>query len=264
MIKDADTLASLPLWAGSLIVVSLAVGGAMAVELVVRRIIPHQVRRDHNPMSTAVFTVIGTTYAVLLAFVAMLALNDYGHAQAVTDSEASLVQNVYQLVDGLTGPEMAGMRADIVAYAGTVVHTEWPEQAAGQDVQEAEPHLDRLTSTALHLRPDNIADGNLHTLLLADLTNLGSTRRERLLAARTPIPGILWVALIGGGGITVLFASFLGSTSLGLHLAMSSLLAVSGALVLLVILALSNPYRGDLRIQPRPFEQVITAMAARA
>ncbi len=213
-------------------------------------------------MSTAVFTVVGTTYAVLLAFVAMLALEDYDRARAVTDTEASLIQSVYQLVDGLTGPEMAGMRADIVAYAGTVVHTEWPEQAAGQDVPAAEPHLDRLTSTALHLRPTNIADGNLHTLLLSDLTSLGTARRERLLAASTAIPAILWVALLGGGGITVLFASFLGSTSLGLHLAMSSLLAVSGALVLLVILALSNPYRGDLRIPPRPFEQVIVAMAA--
>ena len=257
-----DSLASLPIWAAGLIMASIAIGGAVLVELAARRIIPHQLRRDHNAISAAVFTVIGTTYAVLLAFVAMLAWEGYNHAQAVTDTEASLVQSVYQLVDGLTGPEMPQMRADIMTYAETVVRAEWPQQVSGQEVAEDEPHLDRLTTTALHLRPDNIADGDLHTLLLSDLTRLGSARRERLFAARTPIPAILWVVLIGGGAISVVFASFLGSSSLGLHLAMSSLLALSGALVLLVIVALSNPYRGDLRISPRPFEQVIAHMAA--
>ncbi len=262
MMRQVQTLASLPLWQVGLITICVAIGGAIAVELVMRRVIPHQLRLDHTPISAAVFTVTGTTYAVLLAFVAMLAWDGYNHAQAATDEEASLIQGVYQLVDGLTGSEMAGMRADIVAYAAEVVSTEWPAQAAGREVAGEEPQLDHLTTTALHLRPGNIADGNLHTLLLGDLTRLGSARRERLFAARTPIPAILWVVLVGGGSITVLFASFLGSSSLALHLVMSSLLALSGALVLLVILALSNPYRGDLRISPRPFEQVLAHMTS--
>jgi hypothetical protein len=262
MIHQAASLASLPVWPASLIVVGLAIASAIITELILRRIIPHDLRREHNSMSAAVFTVTGTTYAVLLAFVAMLAWEGYNHAQAITDEEASLVQNVYQLVDGLTGPEMAGMRADIMAYADVVRRTEWPAQETGRDISEAEVHLDHLTTVALHLRPDNIADGNLHTLLLSDLTRLGSARRERLFAARTPIPVILWVVLLCGGGITVVLASFLGSSSLTMHLAMSSLLAVSGALVLLVILALSNPYRGDLRVSPLPFEQVLQHMAA--
>ena len=264
MIHQAASLASLPVWPASLIIVALAIGGALATELVLRRVIPPDMRREHNPISAAVFTVTGTTYAVLLAFVAMLALESYNHAQATTDEEASLILNVYQLVDGLTGPDMAGMRADIVGYADAVRRTEWPAQRAGRDVPESEAHLDHLTTVALHLRPDNIADGNLHTLLLTDLTRLGSARRERLFEARTPIPAILWVVLLCGGGITVVLCSFLGSSSLALHLAMSSLLAVSGALVLLVIVALSNPYRGELPISPLPFEQVSQQMAAHA
>ena len=62
-----------------------------------------------------------------------------------------------------------------------------------------EPHLSHLTTTALHLRPANIADGNLHMLLLNDLGRLDAARRERLFTARTPIPAILWFVLIAGG-----------------------------------------------------------------
>ncbi len=157
---------------------------------------------------------------------------------------------------------MPAMRRDIVSYADAVVHIEWPAQTVGRAVTESEPHMTHLTLTALHLRPGNIADGDLHTLLLGDLGRLGAARRERLFAARTPIPGILWFVLVAGGSLTVAFASFLGAPSLRMHLTMSSLLAVSGALVLLAIVALSNPFRGDLRISPEPFEQVLAQMKA--
>ena len=254
-------VAGLPIWLAGLLMAGLAVGGAVVVELVARRLIPLRLRRDHNDVSAAMFTVIGTTYAVLLTFVAMLAWEGFNKAQAVTDTEASLVQNVYQLIDGLSGPEMPAMHRDIVAYANAVVHVEWPAQAAGRvAVMKDEPHLNRLTATALRLRPDNVADGNLHALLLGDLGRLDAARRERLLAARTPIPAILWFVLVAGGALTVGFASFLGAPSLPMHLAMSSLLALSGALVLLAIVALSNPFRGDFRVSPEPFEQVLARM----
>ena len=258
---DPGTIASLPIWLAGLLMVALAVCGAVVVELVARRVVPISLRERHNVVASAMFTVIGTTYAVLLAFVAMLAWEGFNKAQVVTDTEASLVKNVYQLISGLDGPEMPGMRDDIIAYARAVVTAEWPAQAAGRSVAEDEPRLEHLTGTALHLQPGNFADRDLHTLLLADLGRLGEARRDRLFDARTPIPVILWIVLVAGGGITVAAGSFLGAPSLRMHLAMSSLLAISGALVLLVIVALSNPFRGDLRVSAEPFERVLTQMA---
>ncbi len=257
-----DMIASQPIWLAGMLMVSLAILGAISAELVARRLIPQHVRQEHNDVASAIFTVIGTTYAVLLAFVAMLAFDGFNKAQAVTDLEASLAQNVYQLVSGLNGPEMESMRNDISAYAHAVATAEWPVQARGGTVEEEQPSLVSLTQTALHLRPDNIADGNLHALLLADLTRLANARRERLLAGRTPIPGILWFVLVTGGGITVAFGSFLGAPSLRMHMAMSALLATSGALVLLVIVALSNPFRGDIRVSAEPFERVLAHMGS--
>ena len=261
MLMHPEAVASLPIWLAGLLMAGVAVAGTLAVELIARRAVRLSARQDHTAVASAIFTVIGTTYAVLLAFVAMLAWDGFIKAQAATDTEASLLQNVFQLVDGLNGPEMASMREDVFAYARTVIGTEWPAQSRGGPVREDEPNLAHLTGTALHLRPSNIADGDLHTLLLADLTALASARRDRLLAARTPIPGIVWFVLVAGGTITVAFTSFLGAPSLGMHLAMSSLLAVSGALVLLLIVALSNPFRGDYRLLPEPFERVLAHAA---
>jgi len=261
MTMQPQMIAGLPIWMAGLLIAGFAMTGAVLIELLVRRLISLEVRTSHNTVASAMFSVIGTTYAVLLAFVAMLAWDGFNKAQSVTDTEASLILNVYQLVDGLSGPDMVAMRTDIIAYGQAVVEIEWPAQVRGDVVAEDEPSLSRLTRIALHLRPGNIADGDLHTLLLGDLTRLSGVRRERLLVQRTPIPSIVWFVLLGGGGISIAFSSFLGARDLRMHLAMSCLLALSGALVLLLIVALSNPFRGDLRISTEPFERVLAQIA---
>ena len=253
-------IASLPIWLAGLLLAGGAIAGAVIIELLVRRLVSRETLASHNTAASAMFNVVGTTYAVLLAFVAMLAWDGFNQAQSATDTEASLVSTVYQLVDGLSGPEMVTMRADIIAYDKAVVGAEWPAQANGSVIGEDEPRLAHLTRTALHLRPSTVADGDLHTLLLDDLAKLSSARRQRLLIQRTPIPPIIWFVLLAGGGISVAFSSFLGARSLRMHLAMSSLLALSGALVLLLIVALSNPFRGDFRISAEPFERALAQM----
>jgi hypothetical protein len=43
-----------------------------------------------------------------------------------------------------------------------------------------------------------------------------------------------------------------------MHLSMCCLLAVSGVLVLVLIIALSNPFRGDFRVSTAPFDYVLS------
>jgi hypothetical protein len=64
--------------------------------------------------------------------------------------------------------------------------------------------------------------------------------------------------------LTVAFGSFLGAPSLRMQLAMSAVLAASGALVLILIIALSNPFRGDFRVSTAPFEHMLSRMEATA
>ncbi len=257
---NPQAVAALPLWQSGLLLTGGAVIGAVVIEATARKLIPHEVRMEHNVVASAVFTVVGTTYAVLLAFVAMLALEGYNRAEAVADHEASLVEDVFQLLSGLSGPGPADMRQDIIAYTRHVVADEWPAQARGQSIPVLVPALQDLTQRALHTRPDDPADATVTTLLLEKVTALGAARRERLIAARTSIPDIVWFVLIAGGGISVAFASLLGAPKFAMQLVMSSLLALSGALVLLVIVALSNPFEGNLAVS-EPFQRVLAEMA---
>jgi hypothetical protein len=85
-----------------------------------------------------------------------------------------------------------------------------------------------------------------------------------LVAADTTVPAVVWIVTLMGGALTIAFASLLGVPNIGMHLAMSAAMAISGALVLIMIIALSNPFRGDYRVSTDPFDQVLSQVQASA
>jgi cation transporter-like permease len=86
---------------------------------------------------------------------------------------------------------------------------------------------------------------------------LGDARRERLLAANGGLPTILWVVLIGGGVITIAFTYLFGLENTVVHTLMVASLALIIALSLFTVATLNHPFKGDVRIHPDAFEQVL-------
>ncbi|MDQ0472040.1 bestrophin-like domain [Labrys wisconsinensis] len=255
-----DMIYQYPTWAIGLLVIGVAVVGSVLIELCARRLLPLELRRGHNDVAAAIFSIIGVTYAVLLAFVAMLAWEGFNRAKAASYAEASIVGDLYNLTAGLTDPEKMSVRKEVVAYARHVVAVEWPQQAEGRPPDLDSAHLDDLNRMALNPPLPNQADRDVRLLVLQALERLWNARHERLLAAQSTIPDIVWFVLIAGGTLTVSFGSFLGAPSVRMQIAMSAVLAASGALVLILIVALSNPFRGDFRVSTAPFEAALSRM----
>jgi hypothetical protein len=253
-----------PLWGVGFLLAGLAVLGAVLFELAVHQFLSIELRRRHNDVAAAIFSVVGVTFAVLLAFVAMLAWEGFNKAKAAAYAEAATVLDVYNASLGLAGTEMPALRDDIIGYLETVIRVEWPAQAEGVFVDRGRAFLEKLNTLGIGLKPANVADGNLHAQLLQSLARLWNARQQRLLAAETTIPAVVWIVTILGGALTIAFGSFLGAPSLGMHLAMSAALAISGALVLILIIALSNPFRGDFRVSTLPFDRVLAQIEASA
>jgi hypothetical protein len=263
-IMNPDMAYQYPIWAVGTLVVGATILCTVLLELCARRLLPIELRRRHNNVAAAILSIIGVTYAVLLAFVAMLAWDGFNRAKAASYTEAAVVEDVYNLSAGYADPERSFLRNDILGYVQHVVTVEWPQQAEGQMVDQNSRYLDALNEVALGLHPPGPADSVLRSLLLETMERLWDARQARLLAAQSTIPGIVWFVLVAGGGMTVAFGSFLGAPSLRMQLAMLAVLATSGALVLILIIALSNPFRGDFRITTAPFQRVLVRMQASA
>jgi Protein of unknown function (DUF4239) len=96
----------------------------------------------------------------------------------------------------------------------------------------------------------------LKSELIRTANDLFQARRNRLEAATSGIPAVMWTITLSGGALTIIFSFFFGMPDFRIHLAYSGMLAVSLALVIVLILALDRPFRGDLAISTERFEEI--------
>ena len=79
-----------------------------------------------------------------------------------------------------------------------------------------------------------------------------------------PGPGlhaVVWGVVIAGGVVTVSLALFFGLPSWRGHLLMANMLALSIALVFVLIIAMNRPFVGESGVTPEPFQRAMARMA---
>ncbi|WP_158322801.1 bestrophin-like domain [Acidisphaera rubrifaciens] len=241
-------------------IIGIAVLGAVIIETCTRSFISTASRRAHTDVAAAMLGTIGTTYAVLLALVATVAWEGYNHAAVATQDEVTAIASVLLATDGLDAHDAAPVRAGLIAYTRGVIEDEWPAQAAGMLPALVSPVITRINLLCADLQPATAAATNIQSRLLSAVTRLAEARSMRLHLAGVTLPGIVWTTLLFGGLLTICAGSFVAAPSLRSHLVMSSVLALSGAMVLVLIVALSSPFRGAFALSSAPYAEVLAAL----
>jgi hypothetical protein len=236
----------------------VAVGGMV----VVQRLVPTERRKEHNDVAGFIYAVVGVSYAVLLGLMLIAVWEQWNAAEEVTSDEANQLAGIFYFAHAVPQPEGRHIQELARSYAQEVVEEEWPAMEQGKSSPKAWATLDELRATILGLDPPTAAkqvpySQARYNQILDQLHGLGDGRRERLLAASGGLPTILWVVLIGGGIITVAFTYLFGLENTLVHTLMVASLALIIALSLFSVAALDHPYKGDVRIHPDAFEQVL-------
>ena len=260
IVMQPDAIYAYPIWAVGVGMAVATIGAVVLSETFATRIVGKDVRLKHNEVTGWILSIVGVTYGVLLAFVAMLAWETYNAAGAATDGEAARLADVASLARGVPEPARASLRADLRAYAEIVQRMEWPAQAAGHVSSAGDKALEQADAIVLALQPADLGGSNVQAALLCGLVRLHDARELRIATGTSGIPAIVWFVVIAGGAISLAVASLLGASSRPLHLVLGALLALSGTLVLVMIVALSHPFRGEFRVTPTAFTAAVALM----
>src|SRR5207248_5837739 len=147
--------------------------------------------------------VVGTVYAVIMAFMLYTVWTQYQTAEANADREAQSSVNLYQLAGQLPEPDRSQIRKVASAYVHLVVNDEWKRMPSGHMSRVAYSLLNHLWSDATSVEAATVSDRVLFDHILTELSNLSEARRQRLLALQRRLASILWVVLVVGGILTV-------------------------------------------------------------
>ena len=192
-----------PLWALALLTgTSVA---AVLLMLALRRYgAPEGFQRDTVP-ATGVFGVLGVAFAVLLAFVLFLAFEGYVRANAGASREAVAVTQLLRATRLFSEPQQEQLRGDLVCYARAVVSDEWPKMRAGGESALVAEWLVAIETTVDRAPVDSARTEVALAHWLDQMTERREGRRARLSEAASSIPSAVWLMLVLGAGLTVLY-----------------------------------------------------------
>jgi Protein of unknown function (DUF4239) len=231
--------------------------GAVVGLVLVQRLVPPDLREEHNDVAGFIYAVLGVAYAVLLAFVVIAVWQDYKIAQANVESEANELAGVYFLASQLPEPERTRVQDLARIYARVVVEEEWPMMEQGQTSPHADSLVRELRLELLQFDPRNEGEQVLYERGLTQVHDVADARRLRLLQVREGIPDLLWVVLVGGGVITVCFTYLFGLKSNVAHALMVAALTLVICGILFTIAEIDYPFSGAVDIQPDAFREVL-------
>jgi len=248
-----DWIYNSPTWLWGTVVVIVLDAVACLGLFIFHRLIHLEVRRAHNELTGFTVAVISVTYAVLLAFIAIATWESFAQSGDIVDREADCVGSIYRDTQGLPGATGQQIRTDVREYTDTVIHQEWPVQEAAQIPSQGWEPLRRIHSAIVTMRPADSGEAVIEAELLKTLNMLYSARSSRLSAVQGHIPEVIWWIIFFGGALTTGFTYLFGFHNFRMHLITTAAVSTSLALVVVLIIALDWPFRGEVSITPDAF-----------
>jgi len=237
-------------WATLIVIVAST--ASIGLLLLIRHRAPHGGHFGDTSRASGVFTILATFFAVLFAFVVLFAFTNYSNSASSAEVEAQVVVQQFetaQLLPESVGPRLSGQ---LVCYARSVVHQEWPKMQRGETLTINDWDSD-LFITLEGIEPQAPAEQAAYAKWLDQRSDREEARQERALGEEGVIPDPLWFILALSAVIVWAFAFLFADRAEGPVVQSALVGAVTAMLVagLLVVRFLDYPYNpGSGSLQP--------------
>lgn len=249
---------NIPHWAGaalfSVVFVGITCLGVVLIRPWVRRHAADQ--PDWNAMISTALSAYGVFYGITLALIAFATYQNFAAAEDAVAREAASLGALYRNVSGYPEPmrgELQGMLRD---YSEYVIEDAWPAQQRGEIPEGGTVRITSFQEKLLSFQPETRSEDTLHAATIGQFNSFVENRRERLYRVTTGLPAALWFVVIVGAPLNAALTWLLDIKRLIVHLIVAGILSLFVALLVFLIVAMDNPFRGEVSITPEAFEIV--------
>jgi hypothetical protein len=190
------------LWFAALIILGVAALSAAGMLLVRRRAPAGTFFKDPIP-GGAVYTVAGTAYMVILAFVFFIAFENYGGAKADAEEEATATLAMFHAAGPFGPAARAELKGQMICYAREVISDGWPamREGGGSPVVDARVSAMEESAEQIPVNDTKQAAAFEHWFALNEERRQG--RQGRIGEAEGLVPPVVWLILIIGAVVVI-------------------------------------------------------------
>jgi hypothetical protein len=194
---------------------------------------------------TPMTTVVGTAFAVLLAFITFAAFQTYNGAKSGAQQEAVATLELARTAQFFPVSQRDALRGDFVCYGRAVVYQEWPAMRRGTRAPVVDTWIASYRNVWNGLSLNKPREQLGFNEMLAEARNRTEGRQNRLSEVTPAVPTPLWLALILGGVVAIVLQLAMADRRerLVVHGAMLAGLAAIVTAGLLLVNFLDHPYQ---------------------
>ncbi len=247
----------------AIVIVVVAVAVSVTAMLLVRRRAPEGSYFQDGDRASGVFGVLATGFAIFAGFVIFLAFTTYDQSRNGAETEALLIVQQFETAQFLPAAVGSRLSGELVCYARTVVHQEWPRMEAGTAGEALNPWAVALFRTLKLADPKTTTEEAAFSKWLDQTSDREEARRDRIHGAANVIPDTLWIVLLLSASVIFVYMLFFADPTEGpvtQAMLIGSVVAVM-TVSLLVIKGLDNPYRdAPGQLQPAAMERALVVL----
>jgi hypothetical protein len=242
-----------PIWLLLLLVVAAIVGVTFGLVWLIRRLVPAVREGFDAEVSSQLLGVVAALFGLLLAFIVVIAYQNYGDSQSNVSSEADALAAIVRDSDAFGQPDGAHIRAAVGTYVRAVVVDEWPRMHEGKDSARAAAAVGGMYTAIQGVDPKSSRAVAFYDDSVQQLSSALEARRNRLDSAQGGLPWVIGVLLVVGSIVIIGYTVLVGSRSFWFHAIGAGAVAVVLGLSLVVLLDLTYPFSGDVSVGSGPF-----------
>lgn len=217
-------------------------------------------RRSHNDVIGPSVGVIGTTYAVIVAFMLSGVWSNFQAALRNSEFEANSLVSLGRLCRSFPSPEREEIATLTREYAKDMIVREWPAMARKQLSPHGHEIMMQLWTLVPTTRTTTPQQAAALQQALSELSDMSQHRRIRVLESRTELPNILWVVLLFGAGITIGASCLFGVEDFKIHAFQVGALSLTIAILLVAIADIDHPFDGIVHVSPTSFQYALDTL----
>jgi hypothetical protein len=175
--------------------VAAATGLAVGAMLFVRRRAPEGSFFEDGDRASGVFGVLATGFSILLGFVVFLAFSTYDTSRAGAEAEALTVFQQVETAQFFPPAASSRLTGELICYARSVVHEEWPRMEAGTLGDSVNPWGVQLFRTFSRVDPRTAQEQTAYGKWFDQTSDREQARLDRVHGAAGVIPTPLWIVI---------------------------------------------------------------------
>ncbi len=221
-------------------------------------------RRGHvmeaNDIIGFYFSAIVGFYGITLGLISVGVWQTFADADNKATLEAVSLEALFRNAGNYPEPTRGSLQTIIIDYTDHVIKESWPKQQKGQRPSGGTKMFTEIQKLMLAYEPQTQGQIITQQEMVKAFGRANEMRRLRALSAASGLPGMIWWVMISGAAASIVLTWLFYVENSRRHMFLTGLYSGLIGLLMFLIAAMDNPYRGEFSVSSEAFQVVLERM----